>query len=259
MRRAVLAAVLAAVSLGARALPCPAEVHVSLPNFPVPPFIMGADRVEAKPGILIEWLRGAYSRTGCRGKFDILRRPPNRQLAELELGRIDILPGFAFAPDLLRTMVFPMRGAEPNPDQALMVDTVSLYARAGDPHVKWDGKILSAPNPRVGTSTGGALAIQAARQHRWVLESAATPLADLRKLAARRVDVILEPDVVMTPLMSLPEAAGVRKLAPAVHLSRRYAPVRKAFAEQYPEFTQVFWLELCRQSRVPANAMPACR
>ncbi|HZX29626.1 MAG TPA: hypothetical protein VFF16_21310 [Telluria sp.] len=259
MRRAALAAVLAAVSFGTRAMSCPEVVHVSLPNFPVPPFVLGSDRVEAKPGLLIEWLRGAYGRTGCPGRFEIVRRPPNRQLAELELGRIDILPGFAFAPDLLRTMVFPMRGGDPNPDQALMADTVSLYARAGDVAVKWDGKVLGAPNPRVGTSTGGALAVQAARLHHWELESAATPLADLRKLAARRVDVILEPDVVMTPLMSLPEAAGVRKLTPPVHLSRRYAPVRRAFAEKYPEFTQAFWLELCRQSRVQANSMPACR
>ena len=52
--------------------------------------------------------------------------------------------------------------------------------------------------------------------------------------------------------------AAVRKLSPPVRVTNRYAPVSKHFHQAYPEFTERFWLELCRQSRAAATSLPAC-
>jgi hypothetical protein len=76
---------------------CPAEVRVSLPNFAIAPYVLGIDKVESPPGLLIEWTRNALKLTGCKPHIVIKRRPPNRQLKELELGLLDVLPGFAFS------------------------------------------------------------------------------------------------------------------------------------------------------------------
>lgn len=233
---------------------CPPEVRVSFPNFEVLPFLIGTDTIEARPGLLIEWVRNALARTGCPSTAVVMqRRPPNRQIAEMRMGRIDILPGFVYGQDLAKDMAYPPRHL------AMMVDTMSLYARADDQDIKWDGKQLVAPGLRVGTSTGGAQTGEFGRRYHWNMELAATPLANLRKLVARRVDVILEPDVVMAPYMATPEGKLARRLAPPVHSSPRFAPVRNEFAERYPEFTRKFWLETCRESRSYFTTMPACR
>lgn len=257
--RQILSAVCAACALtmGASAMAreaCPEAVRVSLPNFEVAPFILGTDNIEAKPGLLVEWVRNALARTGCPSTaVTIVRLPPNRQLAEMRLGRVDILPGFIYGDDLAKDMVYPAQNL------AMMVDTISLYARAGDDSIKWDGKRLTAPGLRVGSSTGGARTQSIGQQYHWTIELAATPQANLRKLIARRVDVIMEPDVVLSPYMATPEGKQAKRLTPPVHASPRFAPVRKDFARRYPEYTRKFWLETCRESRSYFTTMPACR
>ena len=238
---------------------CPAEVRVSLPNFEIAPFVLGTDEVESPPGLLIEWTRNALTLAGCKPRIVIKRRPPNRQFKELELGLLDVLPGFAFSANPDDQLVFPMKAGTANLDRVVMADTVSLYARAGDHRVRWNGKQLQSANLRVGTSTGGASSEQIARRYGWEFESAATPQEDLRKLIAGRVDVIMEPDVVLGTYLVGADALAVRKLSPPAHATYRYAPVSKQFAAAYPEFTERFWLELCKQSRASQPAMRPCK
>lgn len=246
--------------LGARAAAqrCPAQVRVSLPNFEIAPYVLGTDKVESPPGLLVEWTRQALARSGCRPRIVIMRRPPNRQLAELAMGLLDVLPGFAFNDNPDDQLIFPMKNGAANAALAVMTGSVSLYARADDMSVRWDGATLRSTNPLVGSSTGGATTEMLARAHGWRIESAPTPQADLRKLIAGRIDVILEPDVVLRTYVSGADARAVRRLLPPVSVTNRYAPVSKLFQQTYPEFTERFWLELCRQSRAGAPAMPAC-
>jgi hypothetical protein len=248
-----------ASALASAAPACPAEVRVSFPNFEIAPYVLGQDRIESPPGLLVEWTRKALERSGCRPKLTLKRRPPRRQLAELELGLTDVLPGFSYSREPASELAFPARGGGADPELAVMSDTVSLYARADDQGVKWDGKVLSSTNPLVGTSTGGSATRETVALHGWSTESAPTPLADLHKLMARRIDVIMEPDVVLGPYLSGAERKAVRKLAPPVRSTLRYAPVRKAFRDAYPEFTRRFWLELCKASREATSGAPACR
>ena len=238
---------------------CPAEVRVSFPNFEIAPYVLGSDKIESPPGSLVAWTRKALVRSGCAPVLTFKRRPPNRQLAELELGLLDILPGFSYSARLAGQLAFPTRDGGPDLELAVMSDFVSLYVRADDTAVRWDGKTLKSANPRVGTSTGGAATSETLQAYGWQTETAVTPYADLKKLIARRIDVIMEPDVVIGPYLMGADGAAVRKLAPPVRATSRYAPVRKGFQEAYPEFTSRFWLELCRAARENSPAAPACR
>lgn len=236
---------------------CPAEVRVSLPNFAIAPYVLGTDKVENPPGLLIEWTRNALQLAGCKPRIVIKRRPPNRQLAELELGLLDIVPGFAYSDNPNDQLVYPMKGDLVDQDLAVMTDTVSLYVRTDDRSVQWDGTTLRSTNPLVGSSTGGATSERIARAFGWTIENAPTPQVDLRKLIAGRIDVIIEPDVVLGPHLARADALAVRKLSPPVEVTNRYAPVNKRFAAAYPEFTRRFWLELSRQARAGAASRPA--
>lgn len=238
---------------------CPAEVRVSLPNFAIAPYVLGTDKVESPPGLLIEWTRNALQLAGCKPRIVIKRRPPNRQMKELELGLLDVLPGFAFIDNPDDHLVFPMKDGQADLDRVVMSDTTSLYVRADDESVRWDGKTLQSANPRVGSSTGGASSDRIARGFGWELESAATPQDNLRKLIAGRIDVIMEADVVLGPYLVGADALAVRKLSLPARVTHRYAPVGKRFAAAYPEFTGRFWLELCKQSRAALPALRACK
>ena len=249
-------ALLCAAAGGAAAQACPARVTVSFPNFPIPPLVLGSDSIVQPPGTLVSWTRNAFKRIGCAPVVSYVRRPPNRQLAELALGRIDILPGFAYSSELPAEMVFPMRGGDVNTALRVSSDFTSLYVRKDDTSVSWDGEVLGGVRQRVGTSIGGTMEKALAKKRGWMLEAAPTPHADLRKLLAARIDVILESDSVVGPLV---EGMAVRKLTPPVVVLHRYVPVRKEFQELYPEFTERFWLEVCRQSRVDQPSLPACK
>lgn len=239
--------------------PCPTAVRVSLPNFEIKPYVLGTDRVESPPGRLIEWTRKAVAAAAgpnCRPHLSVQRRPPNRQLAEAAQGLLDVLPGFSHSANAGDDLVYPMLQGSVDTGRAIMADTVSLYVRADERAVRWDGSTLVSPNPLVGSSTGGAATEETAQRYGWRIESAATPRTDLHKLLAGRIDVIMEPDVVMTPLIA---GVRVRKLSPPARQTLRYAAVRKGFAEQYPAFTERFWRELCLASRSDGTALPACR
>ncbi|MDL2356407.1 MAG: hypothetical protein QFF03_14230 [Pseudomonadota bacterium] len=249
LRALLAAALLTCVGAACGAAPrCPAEVRVSLPNFEIAPYVLGTDRVEHPPGLLIEWTRDALARCGCPVRIVIKRRPPNRQLAEVATGLLDVLPGFAFSDNPDDQLVFPMKDGRAAADLAVLTDTVSLYVRAGERNVRWDGATLSGTGRLVGSSTGGAASAQMARARGWQIESAPTPQADLRKLIAGRIDVILEPDMVLGAYLRGTDALAVRKLLPPAQVTHRYAPVSKRFYAAHPEFTERFWRELCQQS-----------
>lgn len=243
----------------AAAPPCPAQVRVSLPNFEIAPYVLGTDTVAEPPGLLVEWTRNALARAGCVPRIVIVRRPPNRQLAELANGSIDVLPGFAFNRHSSIGLAFPTKEGKVNRAMAAMTDSLSLYARADATPVSWDGATLRSPNRLVGSSTGGASTDAIATAHGWAIESAPTPQADVRKLLAGRVDVILEADVVVLPYLAGADGYAVRRLLPPVQLTHRYAPVSKVFMQAYPEFTYRFWREMCRQSHAGTAVARACK
>jgi ABC-type amino acid transport substrate-binding protein len=252
----LIAALLLGAAGSAVAQSCPPEVRVSFPNFPIPPLVLGTDTVAANPGQLVTWTRNALRKSGCDSVFIFVRRPPNRQLAELELGAIDILPGFSYNADQSPNMVFPMREGAVNTALRVFTDQTSLYVRASDTGVHWDGTTLAGARTRVGSSTGGSMLQEHARARGWLIEAAPTPASDLNKLLAGRVDVIIESDAVLDSHIG---KQPVRKLVPPLEATHRYVAVRKGFQQQYPAFTERFWLNVCLQSRLSYPKLPACQ
>ncbi|WLI91465.1 hypothetical protein Q4S45_10190 [Massilia sp. R2A-15] len=254
------AALLLFCCLAASAAPadCPARVRVSFPNFEFAPYVLGTDRIETSPGQLVEWTRNAIALTGCRPAVTMKRRPANRQLIELQLGLLDILPGFAYADHLANQLAFPMRGAGADPALVVIADELSLFVRAGDQRVRWDGKALAGFQHAVGMSTVGPAPNRVYDAYHWPLEVASTPSENLRKLMAGRLDVILEPNMMLAPCLRGAGGKAVRKLSPPALVTNRYAPVAKPFAAAHPEFTRVFWRELCKQARAGTPAQRDC-
>jgi hypothetical protein len=238
---------------------CPTRVRVSFPNFEFAPYVLGTNSIQPAPGLLVEWTRKAIALTGCKSAVTMQRRPANRQLVELQLGLLDILPGFAFARDLTDRLSFPMSGADADPALVVIADELSLFARAGDAAVKWDGKTLAGFDHAVGMSTGGPGPNRVVDAYHWPIEVASTPAHNLRKLVAGRLDVILEPNMVLEPFLQGAEGKAVRKLSPPALVTNRYAPVGKHFAAAHPEFTRVFWREICKQARAGTPAQRDCK
>lgn len=238
---------------------CPSRVRVSFPNFEFAPYVLGTDRIHANPGVLVEWTRKAIALTGCTPAVTIQRRPANRQLTELSLGMLDILPGFAYADDLTDRLAFPMRGAGADPSLVVIEDDLSLFVRAADRRVKWDGKTLAGYQRAVGMSSGGPGPNRVTAAYRWPLEEASTPAQNLSKLVASRLDVILEPDMVLEPYLAGAAGKAVRKLSPPALVTNRYAPVGRRFAAAHPEFTRAFWREICKQARAGTPAQRGCK
>lgn len=260
MAAAINAATVNAAAVNAAAAEaCPRQVRVSLPNFEIKPYVLGSNSVQSPPGLLIEWTRNALRASGCAPGVVVVRRPPNRQLAEIARGRLDILPGFAYSANERDALVYPMRDGAVDTRRAIVADTVSLYVRAGEMAVDWDGQALRSPRNVVGSSTGGASTDELAQRYGWQLESAPTPLADLNKLVAGHIDVMAEPDMVIAPYLDQAMAGRVRKLQPPASTTLRYAAVRGGFAAQYPAFTERFWYQLCLQSRRSETSLPPCR
>jgi hypothetical protein len=255
------AALLLCCNTAALAAPsdCPARVRVSFPNFELAPYVLGTDKVHTPPGLLVDWTRNAIALTGCHPVVTFKRRPANRQLVELQLGLLDILPGFAYADDLTDRLSFPMRGASADPGLVVIADELSLFVRAGDRRVSWDGSTLAGFHHAVGMSTGGPGPNRVVNAYHWPIEVAPAPKENLRKLIAGRLDVILEPNMVLEPYLHGAEGKAVRKLSPPALVTNRYAPVGKRFAAAHPEFTQAFWLELCKQARTGTVEQRECK
>lgn len=259
--RAASAAALLCCAAIAHAAPadCPARVRVSFPNFEFAPYVLGTDKIHPAPGLLVEWTRNAIALTGCKPAVTIQRRPANRQLVELQLGLLDILPGFAYADELTDRLAFPMRGAGADPSLLVIADELSLFVRADDRSIKWDGMILTGFQHSVGMSTGGPGKNRLIAAYNWPIEVASTPAENLRKLVAGRLDVILEPNMVLEPCLRGADAKAVRKLSPPVLVTDRYAPVGKRFEAAHPEFTHAFWREICKQARAGTPAQRECK
>lgn len=258
---AACVALLLGTSTAALAAPadCPSRVRVSFPNFEFAPYVLGTDRINPSPGLLVEWTRQAIALTGCKSAVTMQRRPANRQLVELQLGMLDILPGFAYSHDLTDRLAFPMRGGGADPSLVVIADELSLFVRADERDVKWDGKKLSGFDHAVGMSTGGPGNPRALAAYGWPMEVVSTPAENLRKLNAGRLDVILEPNMVLEPFLHGADGKAVRKLTPPALVTNRYAPVGKRFAAAHPEFTRAFWREICKQAHAGTPAQRDCK
>lgn len=252
-----ICAVWALVQGSAMASTCPAHVQVAYTESTLPPYVLGkGSELQHPPGLFVEWTRRAFDRLGCRSSLSEVRLPYNRIVASMAEGTVDIRVTGAYRDEIADAMVFPTAGSAINRAMAVAEAPTTLYVRKQMPLLTWDGEELQflAKGSAIGT-VRGHYTEKLIQARNWPTDSAATWEDNVKKLLVGRVAAIVGPDSVVE---SSPEIGKMTKLAPPVAVDLYFAPVSRHFFERYPEFTQRFWLEICRESRATFHTLPAC-
>lgn len=249
-RRSVLAAAAlpALIPLIWRTHPASAEpseeagpLHILYDVQANPPLICGTGSAidPVRPGLTIEMLRMAAKRADIPIQFT--RTPWERGLYLIEAGEGDAIFASSYVEARTRYGVYPMRDGHPDPRRKLFDQSYRLYVRAGS-GVSWDGKILSNLHAPVGATTGYAV-VPVLRAMGVAVEEEPSHIANLRKLAAGRLDAYAELDTHIPPLLRSNEAEfhGIVALSPPVLTKPYYLMFSKTFYGKMPEIAGRFW------------------
>lgn len=242
---------LAAVSCAAGAQPaCPAHVHVGIIDYELRPLLYGVGKTGIATGPLVDAVRSSIANSGCKTTMDLRPMPIRRGRQELKQGGIDIWAVALVDQDLLNSAALPLLDDALDPQLGYFRSSYSIYVLKDEHRVSWDGKALSGP-PGMTVGISPVNAVEAlAHEKGWAIDKAIdTPNALSKLLSGRHVAVVL-PDPAVA---GQPEETRklLRRLEPALLQPWYYAPVNRAFAQRYPEFTRRFWLEMCRAVRSP--------
>jgi hypothetical protein len=236
---------------------CPPQIRVAYSETELPPYVLGAgSNFREPPGLFVAWTRAALKKLGCMAVVSEVRLPYNRIVSSMADGTIDIRVTGGYRADISQIMRFPMRGDNTNRALAVAEADTRLYVLKSAPALKWDGKTLhfSGAYPTIGAVRGHYTEkILQARQ--WEIDSAPSWDANVKKLLTGRVAAISGPDSVVD---ALPERAQMDMLDPPVQVDLYFAPVSNQFYAKHPDFTERFWLEICRESRATFVKLPVC-
>lgn len=209
--------------------------------FENPPLINGNGTAidPVKPGLTIEVLRMAAER--ARIPINLSRTPWQRGLYLIQTGQADGIFASSYVEDRLRYGVYPMKDGHPDTSRKLFDQSYRLYIRAGS-GVRWDGKTLTGLLAPVGATSGYAVVpvLKALG-----VEVAEEPdhIANLRKLAAGRIDAYAELDTHVIPLLRRDPKAfgGIIEVSPPVLTKPYYLMFSKIFYARAPAVAERFW------------------
>lgn len=236
---------------------CPPRVRLAYTDAPLPPYILGqGETIAEPPGLFIKWARAALAKMGCLHVASEARLPYNRIISNMEAGSIDLRVTGGYRPDLAGTMVFPMEAGAPSRAMAVAEAGTMLYVAKDAPAATWDGKTVSfTGTPRAIGTVRGHYTEKLLQSMKWPVDSAPTWESNTKKLLLGRVAAIVGPDSVVN---ALPERGQLAVLEPPVAVDLYFAPASLPFYKAYPNFTQRFWLEMCRESRATFKQLPTC-
>lgn len=255
----ILWACLLVAAPSALALNCPSKLTILFPANSLPPFLYGSGSdFSDPPGLLINWIRNAIKATGCAQTELNLRRLPTARITDEALdGKGEIIGVAGAIPARLAILSFPLNGkGEPNDQLSFLNGEISLYARNNATY-GWDQHRQLAPGTVVGVVRGQATAYMA-KDLGWMVEEVQSDPANFGKLALGRVDLVLGQRVTTDDFLREHPEMKFTVLSPPVMQQVYYSPVTKAFHAQYPEFTQAYWLQLCRQGRAYYKVAKPC-
>lgn len=244
-------------ALPAAANECPAQIRVAYTDAELSPYVLGEGSVfHEPPGLFVAWARAALQKLGCMAVVSETRLPYNRIVSSMAAGTIDIRVTGGYRSEVADLMHFPMRNGSINRAMAVAEANTRLYVLKNAPALAWDGADLrfTGPHPAIGT-VRGHYTEKLIQAQKWETDSAPNWDSNVKKLLSGRVAAIVGPDSVVD---ALPERGQMQMLDPPVQYDLYFAPVSKQFHEKYPDFTERFWLEICRQSRVTFTKLPAC-
>ncbi|GAB4517750.1 MAG: hypothetical protein Tsb0019_17650 [Roseibium sp.] len=172
-------------------------------------------------------------------------------------GDIDFRVTGGYKAELNDIMVFPLKDGRDNRELAVAENATSLYVLRDNTDVSWDGKtLLDGGRPGLVGAVRGHFAERLSRNAGLDVETPPHWNANVDMLMKRRVTAIVGPTSVIE---AFGEADRMIALDPPLEVNTYYAPSSKTFEAKYPEFTRLFWLEICKESRVWFNRLPDCR
>jgi polar amino acid transport system substrate-binding protein len=244
-RRSALGAVVLALlpALPSRSTPAVAaepvrilfDVNANLPLF----YGSGTVIDPVRPGLTVEMLRMAGQRANIA--IELSRTPWQRGLYLIETGQADAIFASSFVEERLRYGVYPMKDGRPDTRRKLFDQSYRLYVRAGS-GLGWDGKTLTHLHAPVGATTGYAVVPVLRAMGVEVVEEP-SHIANLRELAAGRIDAYAELDTHVRPLLRSDPAAfgGIIELSPPVLTKPYYLMFSKIFYARAPEVAERIW------------------
>ena len=216
-------------------------VRIRFDVFENPPLINGngTEIDPVRPGLTIEMLRMAGERANVA--IELSRTPWQRGLYLIETGQADAIFASSFVQARLRYGVYPLNDGRPDTRRKLFDQAYRLYVRAGS-GVGWDGRTLTNLHAPVGATTGYAVVPVLRAMGVEVVEEP-NHIANLRKLAARRIDAYAEFDTHVRPLLrSDPAAFGaIVELSPPVLTKPYYLMFSKIFYARAPQVAERVW------------------
>lgn len=236
-----------AAAAAATATPPPAQPivpqrpwRVCVGDIPVPPFILAQTDQQ---GITERLLVDAGRRAGLA--VALLRHPHKRCQKEIDSGEVDAL-FLSAIPANLDAYGFPMRQGALDVSRRATRVTVVWIKRAAD-EFDWDGRALKGAGPstlvavragfRLGRVAAQGLGLQ-------VDEAAFNAQQTLRKLQARRVDLVLAIQQEYESLLQLPEHGGLQALSRPLSNVDYYAVVRKNLPADQQAQVEAWWNEI---------------
>jgi polar amino acid transport system substrate-binding protein len=206
-----------------------------------PPLICGTGTAidPIRPGLTIEMLRMAAELAHIPLEFS--RTPWERGLYLIETGQGDAIFATSFVEARTRYGVYPMHAGQLDRRRKLFDQSYRLYVRVGS-GVGWDGKTLSNLHAPVGATTGYAV-VPVLRAMGVAVEEEPSHIANLRKLAAGRLDAYAELDAHVPPLLrnNNAEFAGIVALSPPVLTKPYFLMFSKIFYDKTPAIAERIW------------------
>ena len=216
-------------------------VEILLDVYANPPLICGNGTAidPIRPGLTIEQLRMASERSNIPIEFS--RTPWQRGLYLVETGQADAIFASSYVEERTRYGVYPLKDGLPDTRRKLFDQSYCLFVREGS-GVGWDGKALTNLNAPVGATPGYAV-VPALRAMGVTVEEEPSHLANLRKLAAGRLDAYAELDNQILPLLrtNKTEFDGIVALSPPVLTKPYYLMFSKIAYERAPEIAERTW------------------
>jgi polar amino acid transport system substrate-binding protein len=216
-------------------------VRIVYDVFENPPLICGngAAIEPTTPGLTIELLRMASERANV--PIELSRTPWQRGLYLIKTGEADAIFASSFVAERQRYGVYPFKDGRPDTSRKLFDQSYSLFVRAGS-GVGWDGTALTNLHAPVGATPGYAV-VPVLRAMGVTVEEEPSHIANLRKLAAGRLDAYAELETQIRPMLrdNQAEFSGIHALSPPVLTKPYYLMFSKIFYANTPEIAERIW------------------
>lgn len=180
--------------------------------------------------------------------------PITRCREEIRFNAADGFPTAPYTASLWHFIVYPMRGAQPDPARAVMSLRNRVYRRAGTA-AGWDGARFTQLSTPVLVRFGSMLAVdKLAALGVPADDSGKTLEANFSKLLAGRADLAVAPELLGQALLDLPQFAGKIEALPAPFTDELYyLGLSRQFYDAHPQLSERLWDAIARIRRSPGH------